>query len=262
LHFEIAPPHTTREREISAIYAFEKKKKMSHYDSDSSLGSFDPFAIHAFTAVSASAPSADGAYQGGSIPNTKTSSPSSSAAATAAGASLPSPPPSPSHKPIGYSYETSDNNNNSSGNVSIPGLRLGPTSSYNDHVARAMNAPPQSILAIPNLPAPSSSWPDINGLSLSSTLPLSMSSSSSSESSSSASSSQSQSPAPYYTYSQPPHAHAHSTGRHPNAIQPAGTHVFTDFRAEVERYRNAQTLGESDDLPVFKKKRDRTYAGF
>lgn len=209
--------------------------------SDSSLRDFNPFTTHSFTAVS-TPPSADGAYQGGVVSHNK----------ILAGASLPSPPPSPSHKPIGYASESKEST------IPIPGLRLGPTSSYNDHVARAMNAPPQSILAPPNLPAPS--WPDVNGLSSASTLPLSASSSSSSSSSSSASSSQSQSPSPYY------YPYPHATGRpSPTQLAPptaAGTHVFTDFRAEVERYRNAQTLGESDDLPVFKKNRDRTYAGF
>lgn len=201
-------------------------QSQSQWNSDSSLRSVDPFAVdvYSYTAAAAAAMhmSTDGSHH-------------QSGSNKAASASLPSPPPSPLHNPVGYDDANEED-------VRIPGLHLGPRSSYNHNVERAMKAPPQSILALPNHPTPS--WSDINGLS---TTPLSISSSSSSSSSSSTSSSQSQSPAPY---SHPGHATERS-------IQPAPFHVFNDLRAEVERYRH-----ESDDLPVLKKKRDRVYAGF
>lgn len=200
-----------------------RQTDMSKYNS--TLGSFDPFAVHPFTSVSS--PSAEGSYQGGS--SAKFTNPQNTTV-------LPSPPPSPRHLPsaaFGSAPTTTGMNgyNNTLGaSDPIPinmhtHMHLGSTSSYTDHIARAMNAPPQSMLASPDLPAPS--WPDVfvSGRSSSSvSTPLSPSTSASSSSSS---------------------------------VRQPSTHIFRDFHAEVERYQR-----ESDDLPVLKKNRERVYAGF
>lgn len=201
---------------------------MSKYNS--SLGSFDPFAEHPFTSVSS--PSTKGSYHGGSANNSGFSTSTTAAGKSAStglgprSATLPSPPPSPSRTQLTPLPPTSSTSEPIPINMHAH-MNLGSTASYNDHVTRAMNAPPQSMLASPDLPPPS--WPDITGLST----PLSPSSSSSSSSTSSStpqtsSLRQQQSPA---------------------------THVFTDFRAEVDRFQR-----ESDDFPVLKKK--RVYPGF
>lgn len=181
---------------------------MSQYNG-SSLRGFDPFAIHPFT--SGAGPTADSSYYG------------------ADASTLPSPPASPRPIPMGFGSSPSGSHTASSPNpVDLrPGTSIGSSSSYNDHLTRAMNAPPQTFLASQQLPAPS--WPEVPGFST----PLSPSSSSSS----------SASPSP----------------------RPPPTHVFTDFRAEVERYRRqggGSASVDEEDLPVLKKKRERVYAGF
>lgn len=195
---------------------------MSKYNS--TLASFDPFAEHPFTSVSS--PSAEATYHGGNNGFNTSTTAAGKTAFGPRGATLPSPPPSPSRMHLTPSPPVS-----SSGSEPIPinmhsHMNLGSKASYNDHVTRAMNAPPQSMLASPDLPAPS--WPDITGMST----PLSPSSSSGSSSSSSSATPRQQQQSP-------------------------ATHVFTDFRAEVDRYQR-----ESDDFPVLKKKRDRVYPGF
>lgn len=156
-----------------------------------------------------------------------TNTPSYSASASA----LPSPPASPRQIPRSLHASVAP--------VSVPigndlsvGNSVGSAASYSDHLSRALSAPPQTFLASQQLPAPS--WPDVYST------PISPASSSSGLSSSPS--------------SLPSHSRAQSS-----------THVFTDFRAEVERYRNeGNNSSLDDDLPALKsrKTRERVYAGY
>ncbi|KAF8319402.1 hypothetical protein DL93DRAFT_2075063 [Clavulina sp. PMI_390] len=130
---------------------------------------------------------------------------------------------------------------------------MGASASYDDHVNRALNAPPQSMLAATNVNAHSPSSVDArmvgfsaSGFAAASSLSTS-SSSSSSSTSNSLSTSSSSNPSPYSTYS------SYSSMPIPQNNAAQTSYVFTDFRAEVERYRSEE---EDLDFPVLRKGRD------